>query len=203
MNFDEFCEKGIVMGEMNYEKYINHGFATMSGKFEFCLKNPNIFGIDPLPTYREPSLSPLSSPEMSKDFPLILSAGRALRNFFHSEGRQIPLLRRGNPDPLVEIHPDTAAALGISNKDWVWIETKAGRVRMRAKLFDGIAPDVVNAQPGWWFPEDEPPEYGWKKSSVNLLFGQTEYDPDNGAESLRSALCRVYPVNPLNNTFGV
>ena len=64
---------------------------------------------------------------------------------------------------------------------------------MRAKLFDGIAPDVVYAQPGWWFPEDKPPEYGWKKSSVNLLFGQMDYDPDNGAESLRSALCRVYP----------
>jgi anaerobic selenocysteine-containing dehydrogenase len=93
----------------------------------------------------------------------------------------------------VEIHPDSAAALGINNKDWIWIETNAGRVRMRAKLFDGIAPDVVNAQPAWWFPEDEPPEYGWKKSSVNLLLGQMDYDPDNGAESLRSTLCRVYP----------
>ena len=28
---------------------------------------------------------------------------------------------------------------------------------------------------------------------LDTLVGQTEYDPDNGAESLRSALCRVYP----------
>ena len=45
---------------------------------------------------------------------------------------------------------------------------------------------------GWWFPEEEPPEYGWKKSSVNLLFGDMAYDPDTGSESLRSVLCRIY-----------
>jgi len=52
----------------------------------------------------------------------------------------------------------------------------------------------VSAQHAWWFPEEESPEYGWKKSSVNLLFGDTDYDPDTGSESLRSALCRIYPM---------
>ena len=65
----------------------------------------------------------------------------------------------------------------------------------RAELFDGTAPDNVNVQYGWWFPEEEPPEYGWKKSSANLLFGEDGgYDPETGSECLRSALCRVYPV---------
>ncbi|MFC1863856.1 molybdopterin-dependent oxidoreductase [Thermodesulfobacteriota bacterium] len=197
MNFDEFCEKGIVMGEMNYEKYINHGFATMSGKFEFCLKNPNIFGIDPLPTYREPSLSPLSSPEMSKDFPLILSAGRALRNFFHSEGRQIETLRKAMPEPIIQIHPETASSLGIRNGEWVWIETSGDRrIKQKAEFFDGIARNNINAQYGWWSPEDNEPDYGWKRSSVNLLFGEENgYDPETGSEALRSSLCKVYPVH--------
>jgi hypothetical protein len=35
-------------------------------------------------------------------------------------------------------------------------------------------------------------EYGWKKSSINLLFGKTTYDPDIGSEPRRSILCRVY-----------
>jgi anaerobic selenocysteine-containing dehydrogenase len=92
----------------------------------------------------------------------------------------------------VEIHPDTAALLGIAEGDRVWIETPEGRVAMRARLWDGVARDVVSAQHAWWFPEEEPPEYGWKKSSVNLLFGDMAYDPDTGSESLRSALCRIY-----------
>ena len=147
-----------------------------------------------MPLYREPPRSPLSKPELAKKYPLILTTGAKIGCFFHSEGRQIESLRKRNPDPLVEIHPETAASLGIEEGDWVWIETKEGRVTMRARLFDGIAQDVVSAQHAWWFPEKGPPEYGWKKSSVNLLFGDMEYDPDSGSESLRSSLCRVYPV---------
>jgi anaerobic selenocysteine-containing dehydrogenase len=128
-----------------------------------------------------------------KDYPLILTTGAKIKGFFHSEGRQIKSLRAANPDPLVEIHPDTAASLQINDGDWIWIETREGRIQMKAKLFDGIAKDVVSAQHAWWFPEEDPPEYGWKKSSVNLLFGDTEYDPDTGSESLRSALCRISP----------
>jgi len=145
--------------------------------------------------YREPQLSPVSSPQIAREYPLILTTGARSNPFFVSEGRQIPSLRRINPDPLVEIHPATAERLGINKGDWVWIETPEGRVRMRAALFDGIAPDVVSAQHAWWFPEEGPPEYGWKKSNINLLLGdKAGYDPETGAECLRSSLCKIYPV---------
>ena len=195
MNFDEFCERGIIMGEMRYYKYKKEGFNTPSKKFEIYSERLEKMGVSPLPVYREPPLTPVSAPDVYKDYPLILTTGAKIKGFFHSEGRQIKLLRSANPDPLVEIHPDTAASLQINDGDWTWIETMEGRVKMRAKLFDGIAKDVVSAQHAWWFPEEDPPEYGWKKSSVNLLFGDTEYDPDTGSESLRSALCRIYPVS--------
>jgi anaerobic selenocysteine-containing dehydrogenase len=68
----------------------------------------------------------------------------------------------------VEIHPDTGKSLNIPDGDWVWIETKEDRVKMRAKYFNGIAEDVVCAQHAWWFPEKDAPEYGWKESNVNL-----------------------------------
>ncbi|MBW1828754.1 MAG: molybdopterin-dependent oxidoreductase [Deltaproteobacteria bacterium] len=196
MTFEAFCDRGIVMGEMRYEKYKDQGFGTGSGKFEFYNENLPAFGLAALPTYKEPSLSPVSAPDLAKDYPLILTAGRAIRNFFHSEGRQIESLRKGNPDPLVQIHPETAASSGILDGDWVWIETPGKRrIMQRAELFDGIAPDNVNAQYGWWFPEADPPEYDWKKSSVNLLFGEDGgYDPETGSECLRSSLCRIYPV---------
>jgi anaerobic selenocysteine-containing dehydrogenase len=193
MDFDEFCERGIIMGEMRYYKYKEEGFNTPSKKFEIYSGRLEKMGVSPLPVYREPPLTPLSAPDVHKDFPLILTTGAKIKGFFHSEGRQIKSLRAANPDPLVEIHPETAASLQINDGDWIWIETREGRIQMKAKLFDGIAKDVVSAQHAWWFPEEEPPEYGWKKSSVNLLFGDTEYDPDTGSESLRSALCRIYP----------
>jgi hypothetical protein len=54
---------------------------------------------------------------------------------------------------------------------------------------------VVSAQHAWWYPEEEPPGHGWKRSSVNRLFDAPYYDPDSGSECLRSSLCRVYPVS--------
>lgn len=191
MDFEHFCELGILTGDMQYHKYRTRGFETPSGKFELYSSMIKMMGLEPLPVYREPPLSPVSAPQVARDYPLILTTGAKIRGFFHSEGRQIRPLRRANPDPLVEINPSTAASLGIEEGDWVRIETPEASVRMRAKLFDGVAPDVVSAQHGWWFPEEETPEYGWKKSSANLLFGDTEYDPDTGSEPLRSSLCRV------------
>jgi len=195
INFDQFCERGILAGEMTYYKYKQRGFATPSGKFEIYSSIAAQMGLEPLPTYREPQLSPVSSPQIAKQYPLILTTGARSNSFFHSEGRQIESLRRISPDPLVEIHPTTAETLGIQNGDWVWIETPEDRVRMRAKLFDGIACDVVSAQHAWWFPEEGSPEYGWKKSNVNLLLGdKSGCDPETGSECLRSSLCKLYPV---------
>jgi len=117
-----------------------------------------------------------------------------IKHFFQSEMRQIPALRRAVADPLVEIHPDTGRSLGIGDGDQVWIETPVARVRMKARLWDGVAPDVVSAQHAWWFPEEGPPDYGWQRSNVNLLFGDEGFDPETGSEPLKSHLCRVYRV---------
>jgi anaerobic selenocysteine-containing dehydrogenase len=192
LSFDEFCERGILLGEMHYRKYETEGFQTPSGKFELSSTVMEHVGASPLPLYREVPLSPVSTPELAAEFPLILISGTKVRSFFHSELRQIEELRRLNPDPLVEIHPDTAASLGIGEGDWVWIESPTARVKMRARLFDGLAPDVVNAQHAWWFPEEGPPDYGWKRSSANLLYGDEHFDPESGSEPLKGYLCRVY-----------
>ncbi len=191
MDFEQFCEVGILTGKMRYRKYVTEGFGTPSGKFEILSGLSSQMGVEPLPVYREPPMTPASAPGLAAEYPLILTTGAKIRGFFHSEGRQVERLRRANPDPLVEVHPDTAAALGIADGDWVRIETPQAAVTMKARLFDGVAPQVVSAQHAWWYPEEGPPEYGWKKSSVNLLFGDTEYDPDTGSEPLRSSLCRL------------
>ena len=157
LNFEEFCEQGILIGEMRYRKYETEGFHTPSGKFEIYSSIMEHAGASPLPVFREPPLSPISTPVLARDFPLILMSGTKVRPFFHSELRQIDSLRKDNPDPLLEIHPDTAPSLGIGEGDWVWVESPLNRVKMRARLFEGIAPDVFNAQHAWRFPEENPP----------------------------------------------
>jgi anaerobic selenocysteine-containing dehydrogenase len=177
---------------MRYRKYEAEGFQTPTGKFEISSGIMEAMGLSSMPLFREPPLSPVSTPKLAKEFPLILISGTKIRNFFHSEFRQVESLRKGNPDPLVEIHPDTAASLGIKEGDWVWIESQAHRVKMKAKLFDGIRCDVVNAQHGWWFPEEKTSEHAWTRSNVNLLYDHIHFDPENGSEPLKSYLCKVY-----------
>jgi anaerobic selenocysteine-containing dehydrogenase len=135
----------------------------------------------------------VSRPDLVKDYPYILITGMRPTAFFHSEHRQIPWLRELLPEPLVEIHPETARREGIEQGDWVTIESPRGKCYQRAKLTLGIDPRVVGAQHAWWFPEKEGPEHGWKVSNINLL---TDNDPDTcdpamGATNLRVLLCRI------------
>ncbi|MFH1646254.1 MAG: molybdopterin-dependent oxidoreductase [Chloroflexota bacterium] len=197
ITFDEFREMGIIQGEMRYRKYENEGFRTPSGKFEIYSEALEQMGFDPLPDHVEPSESPYATPELAGEYPLIASTGARVQEYFHSEGRQLKSLRRRHPDPLVEIHPETAARLAIRDGDWVWIESpRGGRIRQRARLTDGIHPSVVCAEHGWWFPEKEPWDYGYRESNVNMLTSGLPRDPHTGAEPWRSFLCKISPCKP-------
>ena len=192
ITFDEFKEQGIIQGRMQYRKYLKDGFRTPSGKFELRCSKLETMGYDPLPSVVEPPESPYSTPDLFEEYPLVITTGARIQAFFHTEGRQIPSLRKRNPDPLVEIHPETAGDLGIEDGDWVWIESPRGKIKQRARLTEGIHPNVVSAQHGWWFPEKDPPEYGFKESSVSMLTADLPCDPHTGSESWRSFLCKVY-----------
>lgn len=192
ITFEEFKKQGIITAEMRYKKYEQDGFNTPSGKVELKCSTLESMGYDPLPYYVEPPESPYSTPNLFKEYPLIITTGSRIQGYFCSEGRQIESLRKLNPDPLMEIHPDTADKLGIQDGDWVWIESQRGRIKQRAQITEGIHPEVVHAQHGWWFPEKEPPEYGFTESNVNVLAADMPCDPHTGSESLRAFLGRVY-----------
>lgn len=193
LTFEEFAEIGYLRGKMEYRKYLKKGFSTPTRKVELYSTRMKEWGYDPLPRFQEPPESPVSRPDLVKDYPYILITGMRPTAFFHSEHRQIPWLRELLPEPLVEIHPETARREGIEQGDWVTIESPRGKCYQRAKLTLGIDPRVVGAQHAWWFPEKEGPEHGWKVSNINLL---TDNDPDTcdpamGATNLRVLLCRI------------
>lgn len=48
----------------------------------------------------------------------------------------------------VEIHPKVAEALGIRHDDWVIVESASGKIKVRARLVEGIWANAVNIAPG-------------------------------------------------------
>ncbi|MCD8316914.1 MAG: molybdopterin-dependent oxidoreductase, partial [Eggerthellaceae bacterium] len=151
-----------------------------------------------LPTVREPYESPYQTPDVYEEYPLILTSGRRNPLYFHSEGRQQPYLRELYPVPHFQIHPDTAAELGIEQGDWCWIESRRGRIRETADLFEGIDPRVIEADHGWWYPELPAPKHGWDLSNVNILTDQYAQDPHLGTSTLRAYLVKVYKCTEDN-----
>jgi anaerobic selenocysteine-containing dehydrogenase len=176
------------------------GFATPSGKIELSSNVLKELGYDPLPFYEEPPESPLRTPQVATEYPLILNTGGMFRPMFHSENRHFGMgFREKYPDPLTEIHPDTAGPLGISDGDWVYIETRRGVIKQKARVTDTIHPQVVNVQSHWWFPEQpakEPILHGVYQSNANVLTltDKEALDPISGGWALRALLCRVYKV---------
>jgi len=188
MTFREFSEKGMVEVPIRYKKHEQYGgFKTSSKKVELYSDALRQIGSDPLPVFREPPESPVSNPELAKRYPLILITGIKILGYFHSSYRNIPRLRKMCPEPLLEIHPDSARERGISDGDWVEIETERGIVKHKAKLTEDVDPRVVAAPHGWWYGYKD----GWKEVNINILTDGRILDPDVGSSPVKGLLCQV------------
>ena len=197
VTFDQLKERGFIKVPFRYRKHEAEGFRTPTGKIELYSTRLEQLGYDPLPSYQEPPESPIATPELARQYPLVLTTGARIPFFFNSEHRQIARLRKAHPDPIAEIHPETAARFGIEKGDWMWIETRRGRMRQKAKLTTGIDPRVINVEHGWWYPEQPGPDHGVWISNANLLTdNQPPYDPAMGTYQLRALLCRVERAPP-------
>ncbi len=190
-NFPRVLIRPIV--ERKYEK---QGFATSTGKVELFSKTLEALGYDPLPKYIAPPESPEGDPSLARVYPYTLISGRRILFYYHSEWRQVSSVRNHHPDPIVKIHPVTAAREGIADGDWIWIETVRGRIRQKVQLFEKMAPEIVDAEHGWWFPEltgSDPSLHGAFISNINVCMSDDpdHCNPEIGSYPLRSALCRI------------
>ncbi len=195
LSFAQFSQTGYLSEPMQYKKYERRAFQTPSGKVELYSSIFEKHGYDPLPSYREPARSPASTPELAKEYPLVLTTGARHIEYFHSEGRQIPSLRKSVPDPELEVHPETAACCGIMENDWVWVETPEARgqkVKLKAVLTDDIDRRVVHARHAWWFPETPGPEHGCFDSNISVLLSNEPREEICCSVATRGTLCRIY-----------
>lgn len=84
---EELVEHGFLDADRQWRL---HGFKTLSGKVEFDSEELKAQGYDGLPVYKEPAESPLSTPELFKDYPLVLTSGGRQKYFTHSQQHNVP-----------------------------------------------------------------------------------------------------------------
>ena len=170
---------GGILNKTKPGEILENGFYTYSGKIEIYSTSMESNGYDPLPFHEDPPESPSGSPETAGDFPVILTTGARYPVFVHTQHRNIESLRKFFPEPLMEIHPETAAEYGITDGTLTNIETKRGSLKIKAELTTGILPGVVHIS------------HGWKEADCNLLTDDMKRDPVSGFPALKSMLCRI------------
>jgi anaerobic selenocysteine-containing dehydrogenase len=193
LTFKEFRKIGTISGTKQYRRHEVQGFETNSHKVELFSTQLKEWGFDPLPTYKEPPETPFSNPGLVKEYPLIFISWKS-EPYRHSSGRQMATLRGIHPDPVIYIHPETAIKLGIKEGDWVYVETKRGKIKQKASLTTCLDPRVVGIDYAWWFPEKDVSDlYGWAISNINILTDNNPpYNQEVGSTNLRGILCKVY-----------
>ncbi len=164
-DFDGMREVAPIFPKYTYEKYAKGmlrangepGFNTPTGRIELWSTAYDCMGLDPLPYFEEPEPGPGSTPELLDEFPLVLTTGARNWSLFHSEHRNIDRLRAMHPDPIVEVHPNKAAELGLEEGDWVWVINSRDRAKRKVKITPILLhEDIVSTDHGWWYPEADP-----------------------------------------------
>ncbi len=224
MTWDELCEKGNVefMPEDEYRRYNTHliedetgvpqGFSTASRRCEpYCdaLITLSQTGIplslskgmqpiplpatsepyDPIPDYHVPN----EEPDDGSEYNLVLTQGR-LPMYHHGTLRNVPYLREIYPVAEIWIHPDDAEANGITNGDWVNIESRRAQITARAKVTTQIAKGITYMERFWnpEYLETDDPSRSWKVMNVNRLTNSDgPYNSVFGSYSLRGITVKV------------
>lgn len=181
ISLDELRQKpgGVYYAETEFKKYLRDGFNTPSEKVEIYSETLKEYGYDPLPTFHEPTESPVSRPDLVEKYPLMFLGGGKTRAYTHSQYHNLPSLRKLVPEPLLEINLRTAQALGIGDGGWVKVESPRGSIKLKARLSEDVHPKIVAMQ------------HGWSEANANYLTDDLARDPISGYPALRSVMCRV------------
>ena len=191
MKFEEFKKIGKYSVPLTYKSYEKNGmFRTPSGKVELYADYLKGLKISPLPNYSEPAESPLSSPDLLKDYPLILTTGGRNVVYYHSSYRNIPSLKKLSPDPELQINPQTAKELKVENGEWVYLASPRGRIRIKTCYFEDIDPRVVHSPHGYWYGV----ENGWETLNINILTDDASLCPVTASVPIKALLCRVEKI---------
>ena len=174
--------EGVFFADKKYDMCQKGEFNTPSRKIEIYSQTLAEYGYDPLPVHIEPSQSPISCPDLIKEYPLILTTGARALEYTHTQMRNVSQLQQSAPEPMAEIHPDTAMKYGIVDGDTIAVETRKGQIKIKVRTTEDLAPGVVSIP------------HGWAQANANLLTELEPRDPVTGYTELKALLCRIRKI---------
>jgi anaerobic selenocysteine-containing dehydrogenase len=183
----ELLERGHAVFDYTLGDFQTNGFKTATGKIELYSERLAGLGLDPLPDYTPPR-------PLHDGYPLVLLTGAREKTYHHSRFRDQSWARKISPEPWIQIHPDTASGYGLSNDDWIRVETPGGQgsCRLRAKITDDTPPGIVRTGMGWWYPERDAPLHGALEVNINAALSYDgPWDPVTGSADTRGLPCRI------------
>ena len=185
LTYEELKEKRVLHAKREYKK---HDYRTPSGKIEIYSERLKQMGYSPMPLWEELN----TTPETSEEYPLLFTNAKE-EGYMLTSYKHASTARKIRPEPMVEMNPDMAKELGLKEGDWIYIETREGKIKQKLSLNNDIDKRVVIGAFGWWFPEEASTVYGWEKSNINILTSSgPEFDPATGSTQLRGIPCNVY-----------
>lgn len=168
-------------GEWTPEAYKESGFGTPSGKVEFTSSILEQYGFDALAVYEEPSVSPVSTPELYEQYPLILTTGNRIPWYVHSKYRHTPWLNQFMPEPVINMNHVDAEARGLADGDMVRMFNQLGEIRAKVAITNIMQPGNVEIIEGW------------EQANSCLLIDHT-FDPISGFPTFKDALCEIEKI---------
>lgn len=89
--------------------------------------------------------------EPSDEFPFYLTTGRVLAHYQSgTQTRRVPSLVQAEPEPFVQMHPHVAASYAIREDEPVWVRTRRGRARFKARLIASMRLDTLFVPFHWY-----------------------------------------------------
>jgi anaerobic selenocysteine-containing dehydrogenase len=169
-----------------YRKYEKEGFKTPSRKVECFSERFRNAKYPPLPLFNHPNESAFTHPDLAGEYPL-KGTTRRPAEFVHTKMRNLPIVNRRYPDPLVMVHPLDAVNRGIQDDDLVEVRSPRGKIQVKAKITEDIGPGMVAVDFGWGNPTDDKP-------AINILTSDSTWDPVSGGYPNRLFLCEIRRV---------
>lgn len=168
-------------GEWKPEAYKEAGFGTPSGKMEFKSGLLESLGFEGLAKYEEPHVSPVSTPDLYEQYPLILTTGNRVPWYVHSKYRHTPWLNQFMPEPVVNISHEDAEVRGLEDGDMVRIFNQLGEVQFKVNISTLMHPGNVEIL------------HGWEQANSCLLIDRV-FDPISGFPTFKDALCEIEKI---------
>ena len=82
--------------------------------------------------------------DVDEEYPIILTTGRVVSQFLSgTQTRRIGPLVDQYPEPRIEMHPRLAEKLGVEDGDWTMVESRRGRITLKAQVVTTIRPDTI------------------------------------------------------------